>query len=78
MTLKEAILKSLDEMKGLVTYMEVCNHIIEKRHYDFGDSKTPPSTVSAILGSFIRNGDTRVKRIKNENGSYFYYLTKNA
>ncbi len=77
MTLKEATLKSLDEIKGLANYIDVCNHIIEKGYYDFGDSKTPPSTVSAILGDFIRNGDTRVKRIKNESGSYSYYLTIN-
>ena len=35
------------------------------------------STISALLGDFIRNGDTRVKRIKQEGGTYAYYLTKN-
>ena len=77
MTIKEATLKTLEELKGLATYMDVHNHIIDKGYYDFGDAKTPPSTISAILGSFIRDGDTRVKRIKNSNGSYSYYLTKN-
>ena len=46
-------------------------------YYDFGAAKTPPSTVSAQLGAFIRYGDTRVKRIKLDNGSYSYYLTQN-
>ena len=77
MTIKEATLQTLEELKGIATYMDVHDHIIENKYYDFGDAKTPPSTISAILGSFIRDGDTRVKRIKNSNGSYSYYLTKN-
>ena len=77
MTIKEAILISLEELKGLANYMDVHNHIIENEHYAFGDAKTPPATISAILGTFIRERDTRVKRIKNKNGSYSYYLTKN-
>jgi hypothetical protein len=77
MTIKEAILKSLDEIKGLTNSMEVHDHIIKHGYYDFGPAKTPPSTISAILGDFIRNGDSRVKRIKQEGGTYSYYLTKN-
>ena len=76
MTIKEAILKSLDEIGKLTNYNEVTNHIITKKFYDFKIAKTPASTVSALLGDFIRLGDTRVKRIK-DSGSYFYYLTKN-
>jgi uncharacterized protein len=77
MTVKEAILKSLDEIKSVSNYMEVCDHIIGKRYYDFKDAKTPHATVSAQLGDFIRKGDSRVKRIKKSDGSYTYYLTKN-
>jgi len=77
MTIKEAILKSLDDINGLTNYMEVHDHIIKNGYYDFGKAKTPPATISALLGDFIRNGDTRIKRIKQENGSYAYYLTKN-
>ena len=77
MTIKEAILKSLDNINGLTNYMEVHDHIIKNGYYDFGKAKTPPATISALLGDFIRNGDTRVKRIKQDNGSYAYYLTKN-
>ncbi|MCX2741176.1 hypothetical protein [Pontibacter anaerobius] len=77
MTVKEAILKSLDEINALTNYMEVCNHIIANKYYDFKDAKTPQATVSALLGDFIRKGDTRVKRIKISDGSYSYYLTKN-
>ncbi|MBW6491970.1 MAG: hypothetical protein K0B15_12335 [Lentimicrobium sp.] len=77
MKLKEAVLRSLEEINGLTNYLEVCNHIIAKSYYDFGAAKTPASTVSALLGDFIRNGDTRVKRIKQQGGIYSYYLTKN-
>ncbi len=77
MTIKEAILKSLDDINGLTNYSEVCTHIISHNYYDFGTAKTPPATISALLGDFIRLGDTRVKRIKQPGGSYAYYLTKN-
>lgn len=76
MTIKEAILKSLEDIGGLTNYAEVTQNIIDKDYYDFKEAKTPMATVSALLGDFIRNGDTRVKRIK-ESGTYFYYLTKN-
>lgn len=76
MTVKEAILQSLEDMKGITNYKEVCNHIITKGYNPFVGSKTPSATVSAILGDFIRNGDSRVKRIKQKGGSYSYYLSK--
>ena len=77
MTIKEAILKSLDEINSLTNYMDVYNHIVKRNYYEFGSGKTPASTISALLGDFIRNGDTRVKRIKQDGGTYSYYLTKN-
>lgn len=77
MTIKEAILKSLDEINALTTYMDIYNHVFKNNYYDFGTAKTPASTISALLGDFIRNGDTRVKRIKQDGGTYSYYLTKN-
>ena len=77
MTLKEAVLKSLEEIGQMANYLTVCNHIIANKYYDFKDAKTPSATVSALLGDFIRNGDSRVKRVKESNGSFSYYLTKN-
>jgi hypothetical protein len=77
MTLKEAVLKSLEDIGNVTNHISVTNHIIEKGYYDFGASKTPLQTISAVLGDFIRNGDTRVKRIKQSNGTYTYYLSKN-
>ena len=77
MTLKEVVLKSLEDINDITNYWAVYNHIADKKYYDFGAAKTPGSTISAVLGDFIRNGDTRVKRIKQEGGTYAYYLTKN-
>jgi len=76
MTIKEAILKSLEEIIGFSNSTEICNYILEKKYYDFA-GKTPSAKISAQLGEFIRNGDTRVKRIKQDNGTYSYYLAKN-
>ena len=77
MTLKEAVLKSLEDINDITNYLAVYNHIADKNYYDFGVAKTPGSTISAVLGQFIRDGDTRVKRIKQDGGTYNYYLTKN-
>lgn len=76
MTIKEAILKSLEDLNTLANSIVICNHILENKYYEFA-GKTPASTVSAQLGDYIRNGDTRVKRLKQTNGTYSYYLTKN-
>ena len=76
MTIKEAILKSLDDIQSLANYLEIYNHIIAKKYYDFG-SKTPVSTLSATLGDLIRDGDSRIKRIRQPGETYLYYLTKN-
>jgi hypothetical protein len=67
----------MDEINALTNYSEIYNYIKKKNYYDFGAAKTPTSTISALLGDFIRNGDTRVKRIKQAGGTYSYYLTKN-
>jgi len=75
MTIKEAILKSLEELQKLSTHIEVYNHLIENRYYKFTKGKTPERTVSALLGDFIRKGDSRVKRIKKPENYYEYYLT---
>lgn len=75
MTVKEAVLKSLEDLKQLSNYTEVYNHIVAKNYYEFkGD--TPKSTVSAQLGDLVKQGDTRIKRINTGAGTYSYYLTK--
>lgn len=76
MTIKEAILKSLEDLHKLLTHNEIYEHIMSQKYYDFGDAKTPASTISALLGDFIRKNDQRVKRIKGEKSTYLYYLAK--
>jgi len=77
MTLKEAVLKSIEDLNKPSIYMEIYNHIIESKYFDFGNSKTPFLSVSGVLTGFIQKSDTRVKRIKQDGGTYSYYLTKN-
>lgn len=77
MTLKEAVLKSLDELNKPATYMELFNHINQKIYFDFGKSKTPYLSVSGILTDFIQKNDSRIKRVKIDGKSYSYYLSKN-
>lgn len=75
MTIKEATLQSLDDMKKPSTYKEIYNNIESKEYYNFGKTIRPTATVSAMLGDFIRNNDTRVKRI-GTSAEYRYYLEK--
>lgn len=77
MTIKEAVIQSLDDIKGLANYQDIYKHIVAKEYYIFNkEAKTPDSTVSALLGDFIREGDSRVKRVKKAGGTYLYYLAK--
>ncbi len=78
MTIKEAILKSLEDLQKPSTYLEVYKQIMDKNYYPHFKSKgTPENTVSAQLSEFIRKADTRVKRIKLPSGTFGYYLAKN-
>ena len=63
MTIKEAILRSLEDLKNPITHLDIYQNIIKKNYYNFVNAKTPEATISAQLGDFIRKGDTRVKRI---------------
>ena len=75
MTVKEAILESLEKLSRQSTYQEITDYIKSNELY-ISDGKTLEATVSALLGDFIRKNDTRVGRLK-QGRTYFYYLTKN-
>ena len=75
MTIKESILKSLEDINGLANAVEIYNQIIDKRYYEFG-AKKPAAVVSGMLREFINNGDSRIKRSKTTGETYKYYLTK--
>jgi len=74
MTIKDTILIALEKFEKPASYQEVTKYIVDNKLYVFGGS-TPQATVSALLGDFIRNNDSRVGRVK-QNGAYYYYLTK--
>ena len=50
--------------------------IIKNKYYSFENGKTPESTISALLGDFIRKNDSRIKRVKGNGNYYLYYLAK--
>ncbi|TJY37000.1 HTH domain-containing protein [Pontimicrobium aquaticum] len=75
MTIKEAILKVLEDNKGSFTYLEVLKMIDTKGYIDWTNAKTPSDTIGAQLGHFIRQNDSRVKRVKGKKG-FEYYLSK--
>ncbi|MDF1877134.1 hypothetical protein JHD47_04830, partial [Sulfurimonas sp. SAG-AH-194-L11] len=76
MTVKEAILESLEDLQQPSNNKDVYKNILFKKYYDFKTAKTPEATISALLGDFIRKNDSRVRRTKASNGTYFYYLSK--
>ncbi|TDQ11015.1 HTH domain-containing protein [Pedobacter metabolipauper] len=76
MTIKEAILKVLEEYNGSLTYLQVLEKVDEKEYIDWKNAKTPGDTIAAQLGHFIRQNDSRIKRIKGKKG-FEYYSTKN-
>lgn len=76
MTIKEAILRSLEDLQKPSTHSEIYEHITSENYYTFEKGKTPLATISAQLGSFIRNNDERVNRLKGNGNYYHYYLAK--
>jgi uncharacterized protein len=75
MTIKESILKTLEDIKGLASVAEIYDHILKNNYYSFG-AKDPKGVVSGDLREFIFKGDSRIKRTKISKGTYKYYLTK--
>jgi hypothetical protein len=76
MTIKEAILQSLEDLKDLATHNKIYDHIIKHNYYEFKIARTPRDTISSQLWYFIKKNDSRVKRIKGNGNYYLYYLAK--
>ena len=67
MTIKDAVLLSLEDFPNGATSREVYDNIINKKLFEFNKvAKTPDATVGAQMGGMIKHGDVRVKRIKKE------------
>lgn len=75
MTIKEAILASLEHFNEPANAREVYEKIVALKLYHFEKGKTPYNTVQALLGTFIREGDERIKRTKVDK-EFKYYLAK--
>lgn len=77
MTIKEAILKSLEDFPCGARYREVYQNIIDKGIFTFNkEAKTPCDTVSGTLSTMTKENDIRIKRFLNEDNYYCYYLSK--
>lgn len=80
MTQKEVVLMGLEELGVPSNFREFYDYINKKEYFECDrDSLTPYFTVSGIFLAFIKTGDIRVRRFKNNpNENYFlYYLYKN-
>jgi len=76
MTIKESILKSLEDIGKSATSNEIYLNILNNSYHEFEDEESGKSTISSVLGDFIREGDTRVNRIKSESNFFYYFLNK--
>lgn len=75
LTLKDAVLKVLETFDKPVKYQEVYEKIKKDSLFSF-TAENPEATISTTLGNFIRNTDSRVSRIKSDEGVYLYFLAK--
>jgi len=71
-----AILRCLAEAEQPLSYDQITEYILTNDYYHFkkGD---PLKTISGYLTRFIQKGDSRVKRMKGNNGKYVFYLANN-
>ncbi len=76
MTIKEAILKSLEHFPQGAKAADVYSDIVKHGYYTFDKGLTPIATVNALMWDFIKKGDNRVIRSKDAKGVYNYYLAK--
>lgn len=75
MTIKEAIIKSLETAKTMLNTAEIHKHIVKNGYYEFG-AKNPVAVVYSEIRGLRVKGDTRIKRIKFSGKNYKYYSTK--
>ena len=77
MTIKDAILLSLEDFPNGATSREVYENILQRRIFEFNkEAKTPDATTCAQLTTMVKHGDVRIKRFKNDKNVYCYLLCK--
>lgn len=77
MTIKDAILLSLEDFPNGATGREVYENILQRRIFEFNkEAKTPDATTCAQLTTMVKHGDIRIKRFKNDKNVYCYLLCK--
>jgi hypothetical protein len=76
MTIKEAILKSLEEINALTNYMEIYNHIVKNNYYGCSGKN---SSINSFCFTWRLHAimETRVKRIKQDSWNLFLLFNQN-
>lgn len=76
MTIKDAVLKSLEDFPQGATIREIFDNIIEKNIFSFNpEAKTPLASTSAILYVMCKEGDPRIMKIKDANRTTRFALS---
>lgn len=76
MTIKDAVLKSLEDFPQGATIREIFDNIIEKKIFSFNpEAKTPLASTSAILYVMCKEGDSRILKIKDANRTTRFALS---
>ena len=76
MTIKDAVLKSLEDFPQGATIREIFDNIIEKNIFSFNpEAKTPLASTSAILYVMCKEGDPRILKIKDANRTTRFALS---
>ncbi len=77
MTLKEAVLIALKEIKGLASAKEVYEKVESLNNHDFKNTKDHSASVHGVLSNLISRGDIRVRRLKlDDRSEWKYYLSE--
>lgn len=77
MTIKEAVLHSMEDFPEGAKAREIYQNILTQGAFVFSkDAKTPWDSVSSLLVTLVQRGDSRIGRRKAEDKKYRYYLTK--
>lgn len=72
MTIKDAILKTLNDLKSTLDYKDILSHIQTNNYYDFENDINAKGTIASVLTDLIQDGDPRVQRMKGEH-TYLYF-----
>lgn len=73
MTLNDAIIKTLDEKKDILSIEEVYNYIVSNNLYDWKESNTTAhNTIGRALNQFSKQEASNIKKLDNGRNVFYY------